>query len=587
VIAQLFPTKYHRSVPAMPVVPGMSQSHIRNEVAPEEFPIVSLSIHELIDRREWINDPAALAEIKKEADGLVNAGTWTYDHVVPRAKLEADARASGKDIAIGRLLTIVSWKNAESTTLKKLKARIYFRGDEVRDAFGQHAEFQELKVIPTTISGLNLNLAYGIKRGHSSSQSDIIKAYIQSDLKTLVETYVELPPELVPQHLKGIYRPCTRLYKSLYGHPESGGHWSNKFKSVMTELNAEESALFPSNFFIKKWNLWLTLYVDDMVLSRPTKNHSLFWNELAKHPKFEEPSPVGRVLGRTHEIAGNTIILSMTDFAEASCQLYKDVSGVKGFKAVPTPYLDETTLPIDGWDVTGQLSEVAAKVIMKGYWLARLARPDLLHALNELSRRITRWSSNDDRRSFRLFCYLDATKNYKMHCKLDPDAQWHLWFFTDADHGSKAEHGYSTSGSLLVIAGGLSSFPVVYQSKRQTACSRSTTEAETISLANALFGDGLPMQQHLEEIFGHDIPMTCHQDNTATIQVIRNGFSVKLRHLGKTHKIDVTSLYDVFKADSLDLKHCPTDMPAADVFTKNLEQSKWQHALSMIGIIEG
>ncbi|CAL1160923.1 unnamed protein product [Cladocopium goreaui] len=130
--------------------------HGWNEVAPEEFPIVSLSIHELIDRREWINDPAALAEIKKEADGLVNAGTWTYDHVVPRAKLEADARASGKDIAIGRLLTIVSWKNAESTTLKKLKARICFRGDEVRDAFGQYAEFQELKVIPTTISGLNL-----------------------------------------------------------------------------------------------------------------------------------------------------------------------------------------------------------------------------------------------------------------------------------------------------------------------------------------------------------------------------------------------------------------------------------------------
>ena len=44
--------------------------------------------------------------------------------VVPRAQLEAEARASGQEIAIGQLMTIMSWKNAESEELKKLKARI-------------------------------------------------------------------------------------------------------------------------------------------------------------------------------------------------------------------------------------------------------------------------------------------------------------------------------------------------------------------------------------------------------------------------------------------------------------------------------
>ena len=191
IMAQLFPAKYHNSVPAMPVVASMPQCHVTNEVPPEEFPMVSLSVHELIDRRDWINNPDALAEVRKEADGLVKAGTLTYDKVIPRAQLEAEARASGRDIAIGRLLTIVSWKNAESLSLRKLKARICFRGDEVRDAYGKYAEFQEIKVIPTTISGLNLNLAYGVKRGHKSTQSDIVKAYIQSDLRALVDTYVE------------------------------------------------------------------------------------------------------------------------------------------------------------------------------------------------------------------------------------------------------------------------------------------------------------------------------------------------------------------------------------------------------------
>ena len=92
-----------------------------------------------------------------------------------------------------------------------MKARICFRGDDVRDAFGQYAEFQEIKVVPTTILGLNMNLAYGMKRGNKSTQSDIIKAYIQSDLKALVDAYVELPPEFTPPEFKHIYRPCTRL----------------------------------------------------------------------------------------------------------------------------------------------------------------------------------------------------------------------------------------------------------------------------------------------------------------------------------------------------------------------------------------
>ena len=120
-----------------------------------------------------------------------------------------------------------------------------------------------------------------------------------------------------------------------------------------------------------------------------------------------------------------------------------------------------------------------------------------------------------------------------MRLKLDPDAEWKLWLFTDADHASKVDHGYSTSGSLLAIAGGGSFFPVTFQSKRQTACSRSTTEAEAIALASALFSDAIPAQQFISQLFGTQIPLTCHQDNTATIQVIRNGYSARLRHLGK------------------------------------------------------
>ena len=80
----------------------------------------------------------------------------------------------------------MSWKNAELEELKKLKARIMFRGDGVRTAEGDYAQCQEIKVIPTTRAGININLAFAMKRGHSTTQSDAVKAYIQSDLSILV-----------------------------------------------------------------------------------------------------------------------------------------------------------------------------------------------------------------------------------------------------------------------------------------------------------------------------------------------------------------------------------------------------------------
>ena len=138
---------------------------------------------------------------------------------------------------------------------------------------------------------------------------------------------------------------------------------------------------------------------------------------------------------------------------------------------------------------------------------------------------MTQWRVNDDRRLFKVFSYLNSTKHYQMRSKLNPEDPWQLWLFTDADHASKTDHGYSTSGSLLAIAGGRSFFPATFQSKRQTACSRSTTEAEAIALATALFSDAIPVQEFLSQLLGVKVPIICNQDNTATIQCIRNRYS--------------------------------------------------------------
>ena len=48
-------------------------------------------------------------------------------------------------------------KHFETPELRKLKARIVFRGDDIRDQDNNLAVLQEAKVNPTGIAGINAN----------------------------------------------------------------------------------------------------------------------------------------------------------------------------------------------------------------------------------------------------------------------------------------------------------------------------------------------------------------------------------------------------------------------------------------------
>ena len=370
IIGQLFPAEFYKHVPLMPCGQVEVGEHSLNEPSKETFvdSDVPHFVHEPIDRKLWPSIPGAFEEIKKEADGPIGAGTWNYSEVIGRQELEARARRNGSEIHIGHLMSLLSWKNAESVAHRKLKARIVFRGDAVRDEMGDFAIFQDIKVTPTGISGVNCNLLYGGLRNHVTLQSDVVKAYVQSDLNTEHPTYVELSKELTPPEFRHIHRPCVRLHKSLYGHPESGGHWHRKFQAVVTKLGGKECPNYPSSFWFEQRQLLLTLYVDDILVSGPVSSQEPFWAELKQHLHIEPPAPVDRVLGRKHVISRvgdtTTIEYDMADFAETCVHAYLGLNPCK-LKSALTPFLDESALPEAGWDDRGALRPVAARILMK------------------------------------------------------------------------------------------------------------------------------------------------------------------------------------------------------------------------------
>ena len=329
----------------------------------------------------------------------------------------------------------------------------------------------------------------------------------------------------------------------------------------------------------------LTLYVDDIVLSGPSNGQAEFWQELQRHLELEEPGPVDRVLGRKHVIKRGDVTKmyhNMAEYSANACSLYEELSG-RTLKPASTPYVPEGSLLATDWESKGALAQSAARILMKTLWLARLSRPDLMKGISDLTRRVTKWSVADDKRLFRLMSYLKGSPNLSIvHTMGDRFEDLRLCLYTDADHASDTEHAQSTSGMILCLEGDNTFWPLSWGSKKQTSTSRSTTEAEMVSLSHGVFSEALPAQEFAETIVGKEVPLICLQDNAAVIQIVHSGYSPKLRHVSKTHRINLSSLYEVFESPYARLQYINTEQQRADVFTKALAPAKFPAALDLL-----
>ena len=88
---------------------------------------------------------------------------------------------------------------------------------------------------------------------------------------------------------------------------------------------------------------------------------------------------------------------------------------------------------------------------MKQLWLARLARPDLIKAINI------------QKRLYRLTCYLNSTVSYGLKGIIgDPAEDLELSLCVAADLAGGRDDAKSTSGNFLVLTGPNTYFPLTW-----------------------------------------------------------------------------------------------------------------------------
>jgi len=195
--------------------------------------------------------------------------------------------------------------------------------------------------------------------------------------------------------------------------------------------------------------------------------------------------------------------------------------------------------------------------------------------------------------------------------------------YVDAGFAGDLTDSKSTGGSMVFLVGPSTCIPISWTCKKQGVVSHSSTEAEIISLDMGLRMQGIPALELWDEIQSvmlgftraidlriptihgmYDVlshvdfvPETCPapsnlgklvvlEDNDAVIKMIKKGRTNKLRHVPRTHRIDLDWLFTVMREDpGLKLKYINTKDQVADLFTKGLFTSQlWSHLTLLSGI---
>jgi hypothetical protein len=125
-------------------------------------------------------------------------------------------------------------------------------------------------------------------------------------------------------------------------------------------------------------------------------------------------------------------------------------------------------------------------------------------------------------------------------------------------------------------------FPLAGQSKKQTAVSHSTPEAEIVAADHAIRAEGIPQLVLWETLLGRPLVVHFHEDNETCIQICKTGRSAALRHVGRTHRVSIKWLHEMFQGDDYKLFYEMTERQCADIFTTDFtDPDKWLHGGSM------
>ncbi|KAG5715319.1 hypothetical protein E4T56_gene14598 [Termitomyces sp. T112] len=355
---------------------------------------------------------------------------------------------------------------------------------------------------------------------------DISSAFLHGivDMELYMKFPEGFPEDVLPdiKHQPGKGDVCAKLLKSIYGLKQGANLWHKCMHEVFLSIGFSHITSDPCIYVYIRNNvrIIIPIHVDDMTLA--SKSRPAILKVIAEPAQHR---------GHTRQAKPQAL-----DQPEILCYQGPFSFNMLDSKAVVTPLAPGTRLSkADSPSTPEEVKEMHAVPYVQAtgalLYLAMCMQPDIAFAVSMLCRFNACPGPKHWQAVKHLLRYVCRTLDYKIeysaHAVALPPSPFIT--FANTDHGGNPNTGHSTTGSVLMVAGGA----VSWISQQQSVIALSTTEAEFIAasetsrelcwLHNFLADIGMPQS----------LPMVLNIDNQSAISVSRQP-----KHMGHLKHLD-------------------------------------------------
>jgi hypothetical protein len=505
---------------------------------------LSCSTAEPANLDEALQDSNWRAAMNEEFDALKQNKTW---RLVPFRE--------GKNIIDCRWIYKI--KRKADGSIDRYKARLVAKGFKHRYGIDYEDTFSPVVKIAT----VRLVLAVSVSRGWSLRQLDVKNAFLHGVLEE--EVYMRQPPGYED---KGKPSHICKLDKALYGLKQAPRAWYSRLSAKLINIGFVASKSDMSLFIYRKFSttIYMLIYVDDIIVASSSQAATdALLKDLSQEFALKDLGDLSYFLGIEVQKVDNGLVLNQSKYAH---DILKRV-GMEHCTSMPTPLSSSEKIVAQG-DLLGPEDSTKYRSIVGALQYLTLTRPDLSYAVNKVCQYLHAPTTMHWTAAKRILRYVKHTITVGLTFMKSNSTL--VSAFSDADWAGCVDDRRSTGGFAVFFGPNL----ISWSAKKQATVSRSSTEAEYKSVANAT-AEVIWLQSLLAELGVRLTQVPCLWcDNLGATYLSANPvFHARAKHI----EIDFHFVRERVMKRQLEIRFIPSKDQIADGFTKPLPFQAFQN----------
>lgn len=449
------------------------------------------------------------------------------------------------------------------------RARITIKGCQQR--YG--VDFWETYSPVVAQEAVKLVLLLALHLGLSCKHVDFVTAFLNGPIDD-AEIYMEIPEYFDD----GSGRVC-KLLRSLYGLKQAPMIWYQTLDKHLRACGFKRCKMDGGVYTrsVGGSPIFVTVYVDDLVIAGTDENIELVISELRAKFKLKDLGPVKDLLHMEIEyVPGQVLWMSQRGYIDKVLKRF----GMENCRPVSTPQtLGNQPEPVEEGQAGVNDPNVPYRELVGCLqYLVQGTRPEIANAVRMLSKYMSKYTREHYVMAKRVLRYLQGTRDHGLLWEKPASPDLHFTAYADADLGGEKDDRRSITGYVLQMNG----CTYAYKSHKQSITYDDTCSSEFVAAAECsvmiVWTHNLCEELKLRR--RHKTVL--YQDNQSAIKVIK---STKGNYKVKGVDLKFHRIKDLYERGDFDIVYCPTQDMLADILTKPLGATQFAKLRERLNVV--